>query len=120
MQGLLQFIATWEESIPINGKAYKYTRVTYFEAFRLAFTPTPNEIIYPARYTTLLYFSSDYPHYFVFKTTSDSRLLFHQAGYQRPGVYEVTFGVSQLVNFIFKHLNSIIISVLIFLIIVDL
>ncbi|VDM92219.1 unnamed protein product, partial [Litomosoides sigmodontis] len=102
VRGLLQFIATWGENIPDNSNKYSYTRVTYVEAFRLLFTPTPDEIIHPATFTTLFYFSDTDQHFFSFKTTADSRLIFHQIGYYRNGTYEVTLGRTGTKLFVHK------------------
>lgn len=95
VHGLLQFITAWQESRSV-GNLYTLTRISYFEAFRLVFVPSPKQIVHGATLTTLMYFSDLKNSHFTFKTTSDSRVFFHQTGLNRNGSYEIVFGVSQL------------------------
>ncbi|CAG9540674.1 unnamed protein product [Cercopithifilaria johnstoni] len=91
VQGLLQFITLWQEKAPSAGKLYSLTRLSYFGAFRLAFTPTPTKIIHETKLITLMYFSDLSHQQFHFKTTRDSRLFLQQIG-DFDGQYEIVFG----------------------------
>ncbi|VDM09162.1 unnamed protein product [Wuchereria bancrofti] len=91
VHGLLQFITVWQE-IRSAGRLYTYTRLSYFEAFRLVFVPTPSKIVYRASFTTLMYFSDLAKNYFIFKTTADNKVFFYQIGEGRTGSYQIIFG----------------------------
>ncbi|VDN84053.1 unnamed protein product [Brugia pahangi] len=91
VHGLLQFITVWQE-IHSTGKLYTFTRLSYFEAFRLVFVPTPSKIVYEATFTTLMYFSDLAQNYFIFKTTADNKVFFYQIGEGRTGSYQIIFG----------------------------
>ncbi|VIO98964.1 Uncharacterized protein BM_BM10521 [Brugia malayi] len=91
VHGLLQFITIWQE-IHSTGRLYTFTRLSYFEAFRLVFVPTPSKIVYEATFTTLMYFSDLAQNYFIFKTTADNKVFFYQIGEGRTGSYQIIFG----------------------------
>uniref|UniRef100_A0A0R3RH36 LAM_G_DOMAIN domain-containing protein n=1 Tax=Elaeophora elaphi TaxID=1147741 RepID=A0A0R3RH36_9BILA len=92
VHGLLQFITIWQETAASTGKLYTFTRLSYFEAFRLVFVPTPTKIIHAATFTTLMYFSDLSKRHFSYQTTADSRVFLYQIGEGRIGQYEIIFG----------------------------
>lgn len=107
VHGLLQFLVIWQETAPSKSRLYTLTRVSYFETFRLAFTPTTTKIVHEAEFTPLFYFSDLSEIYFVFKITAESRFYLYQNGEGSIGHYEIKFIVSKFLISLKKKFTNL-------------